>query len=369
MKSTNLQIIAFKARIPLFLLVSIALLSGSVRAQFAEPGDRFSIFPFPIVYYAPETNFVFGAGGNVTFRFKKDSLGAKPSNFTAGAAYSLNKQLLTYLQYKVFADNNNYYFFGEAGYYKYSYNFYGVGENEVSEELYKVDYPRIKINATKLIFPNLYAGLYYQYEDYNIKELDPEGALANNDVPGAEGSLTSAIGPVFVLDSRDTVLYPGKGFYGELSTVFSQDFLGSSYNFNKTVLDLSYYQTVGQNVVLAFNSFNSLVHGEAPFQQQSLFGGNKRMRGYYEGRYIDKNMAVLQTEARFEVYKRLGAVAFVSAGALGNEDQFLRMNEARWSYGAGLRFIINKKDHLNLRLDYALGKNTSGFYFTVGEAF
>lgn len=335
----------------------------------SKNANHYSLFPFPVVYYTPETNFVFGAAANLTFRLSPDTAHHKPSNLTGGAAYSLNKQLLTYLTYQVFTKNNKHYFFGEAGYYRYTYFFYGTGQNEVTEELYKVNFPRIKINATRLVASNLYAGAYYLFEDYNMQDVAENGALAGDNVAGANGSFTSALGPLLVLDTRDQVFYPTSGFYGEFSAIISRGFLGSSHNFSRTVFDLSYYQTLTNWAVLAFNTYNSFVGGNAPFQQQSLLGGEGRMRGYYLGRFIDKNMAVLQTEARFEIYKRLGAVAFASAGALGNENQFLRLNQTRYTYGAGLRFKINKADHLNLRLDYAWGQNTSAFYFTVGEAF
>jgi hypothetical protein len=41
----------------------------------------------------------------------------------------------------------------------------------------------------------------------------------------------------------------------------------------------------------------------------------------------------------------------------------------RSTAGAGLRFRIDRKEKLNLRLDLALGKNSQAIYFTVGEAF
>jgi len=34
-----------------------------------------------------------------------------------------------------------------------------------------------------------------------------------------------------------------------------------------------------------------------------------------------------------------------------------------------VRVQINRKDRINIRIDYGLGKNTSGFYFAFAEAF
>jgi hypothetical protein len=101
----------------------------------------------------------------------------------------------------------------------------------------------------------------------------------------------------------------------------------------------------------------------------SLLGGGKRMRGYYEGRYRDQNVGLLQSELRLDVYKRLGAVVFGSVGVLGSDESLLRLHEPKGAYGAGLRFSLTKRDRLNLRVDYGLARQSSGFYLTVGEAF
>ena len=69
------------------------------------------------------------------------------------------------------------------------------------------------------------------------------------------------------------------------------------------------------------------------------------------------------------MYRQLGAVAFINSGALGGKTDFIRFNAIKYSYGLGLRYTINRKDHLNIRLDYAKGPGTSGIYFTIGEAF
>jgi len=49
-------------------------------------------------------------------------------------------------------------------------------------------------------------------------------------------------------------------------------------------------------------------------------------------------------------------------------DQF-RLDQLLPDIGAGLRFELSKKYHLNLRLDAALGKNSYTWAKGVGEAF
>ena len=47
----------------------------------------------------------------------------------------------------------------------------------------------------------------------------------------------------------------------------------------------------------------------------------------------------------------------------------LRLNAPKYAYGAGLRFRLTKRDRLNLRADYGVAAESSGFYLTLGEAF
>ncbi len=93
------------------------------------------------------------------------------------------------------------------------------------------------------------------------------------------------------------------------------------------------------------------------------------MRGYYEGRFRDQNVALLQSEVRFDLYKRLGGVVFGAVGVLGDNQMLLRPDDPKVAYGAGLRFTVNRRDHLNIRLDYGIGRQSSGLYLTIGEAF
>ncbi len=122
--------------------------------------------------------------------------------------------------------------------------------------------------------------------------------------------------------------------------------------------------------MLALQALGFLNSGEVPLRSYALLGGSNTMRGYYQGRYRDKNMAVVQAEYRAALFWRFGAVAFADLGNVGSELKDLNFQGLKYSYGAGLRFALNKTEKLNLRLDYGIGRNFSnGFYLQLGEAF
>jgi outer membrane protein assembly factor BamA len=93
------------------------------------------------------------------------------------------------------------------------------------------------------------------------------------------------------------------------------------------------------------------------------------MRGYYAGRFRDKNQGVLQAEYRVPLFGRMGAVGFAGIGNVGPELKDIDFKCLKYSYGGGLRIALNKTEKLNLRLDYGLGKHSQGFYLQLGEAF
>ena len=44
-------------------------------------------------------------------------------------------------------------------------------------------------------------------------------------------------------------------------------------------------------------------------------------------------------------------------------------NNLKYSLGAGIRFAINKKERLNVRVDFGLGRKNNAFYIGLTEAF
>jgi len=65
------------------------------------------------------------------------------------------------------------------------------------------------------------------------------------------------------------------------------------------------------------------------------------------------------------VYRRVGMVAFAGLGKVYNPSE-INCDCLHYSYGGGLRYNINKREKLNLRLDYARGDPNYLGYFYLG---
>ena len=96
-------------------------------------------------------------------------------------------------------------------------------------------------------------------------------------------------------------------------------------------------------------------------------GSINRMRGYYEGRYRDKNLMEAQIELRQHVWKRNGIVLWAGLAEVYPDFGELRWNRILPNAGIGYRWEFKKR--VNVRLDYGFTRNGGGFLFNINEAF
>ena len=100
-----------------------------------------------------------------------------------------------------------------------------------------------------------------------------------------------------------------------------------------------------------------------------FIGINDAFRGYFTGRYRDKVSLTVQAEYRWQFFKRWSAVAFGGVAEVARDfDQFSTDNLLP-ALGVGVRWMAAEKNRINVRLDYAVGKDDGYFYLSVGEAF
>lgn len=355
------------------LLLCVFVLKGqNADSLKAKEESQMRIYPLPVIYYTPETRFAFGAVALFNFRFKGESEQSRNSQFQLGGAYTQNDQMLFYAPYQFFVKENKYNIFGQLYYYNYSYNFYGVG-NDVPkdyEELYFVNIPRVRINATQLVRKNLYLGVRYWFDEFDLQQKEEGGLLDRNLVDGSEGGTISSLGLVALYDSRDNYNYPEKGAWLEVLALPNRQEFGSDFNYVRFSLDYVKYKKVASKSVLALNLFGVSNFGEVPFNEMAFIGGRSKMRGYYEGRFRDKHLWMLQAEWRQEIKGKIGAVAFGGIGGIASQLDEFEMENTIPAGGVGLRYRMDEADKINIRLDYGIGLyGSSGIYLTFGEAF
>jgi len=358
----------------LFLcLIFGSQLSATSQSSVADTAKDYSFIALPLVFSTPETSWGFGGATNVTFRFKGEPKTSRPSQFQLGAAYTLNKQFLSYLPFQLFLKEEKYKVYGELGYYRYVYFYYGNGNNtlKANEETFNANYPRVRLNALYGLNKRWFVGLRYWLDGYDVVGVKEDGILDTDEtIVGRMGKgFLSGGGVVVNYDTRDHLFTPRKGMLAEMVLFANGEFLGSDFNFQKIYLDIATYFPIGKNSTLAAQFYSELTAGDPPFYQLSLLGGTKRMRGYLEGRFRDKQYLTSQIEYRFPLFWRLGMTAFATTGRVAPTVGDLFDSNWYYTYGLGLRIMLDTEARINLRIDVGFGEDTSGFYLTFGEAF
>jgi outer membrane protein assembly factor BamA len=324
----------------------------------------------PVVYYTPETKWAFGVLGIYTFKFNSNDSLLKPSQIVPSFVYTTNKQMLASVRYELNV-NKKWLLRGKLGYYIYPYFFSGIGNEHDGgfKEWYDAEYPFFEIDTyRKLSKSKLAVGVKYHYQ--NTKISSPPDSILNANIPGVHGSTMSALGLGINYDSRDYLLSPTKGWYGDFSVLWSDKNFGSSYQDPYLKFDFrKYIPLFKKKDVFALQVYSEIHSGDVPFNLMAMLGGSRRMRGYQQGIYRDRQMMVYQAEYRSRMFFRyLGFTAFGSYGGIGND--FAEVNKNyRYAYGVGLRLAPIPDKRYYIRLDYGIGKNTQGFYIEVGEAF
>ncbi len=335
-------------------------------------GNKYLLAPF--VFYMPETNWVLGSGVKRFFNAggEGDSL-TRVSNTAIFLQYSLNNQIMFEHNYQVFTKKEKYYFVGYYGYSKFPILYFGVGSEAKSTNEEAITFELIKFDnlSYRKIGSHSFAGLGWRYLNmYNVKGTG-NGILENSNTVGKDGSCVSGLNISYQYDTRDNVLTTSTGNFAQIIYSFHHELTGSSHAFQRWQVDLRKFYRPFQHRqdVIAFQTYGYLTSGDVPFNELGLLGGDMIMRGYYVGSFRDKNLLAAQAEYRWQALKRWGLVGFVGFGSVNKSFQEISFNKLLPSYGAGVRFKINRKENVNVRIDYGFGKGQQNLYFFIAEAF
>lgn len=335
-------------------------------AQDADTTRKNTFFPVPVGFYTPETRFGIGAAAVYNFYINKADTISPPSQLQGGFAFTQERQFLAYVPFQLFWNERKWFSFGEVGYYRYNYFFYGVGNSpENREERYGVNFPRIRLNLFRQVYKRWYVGARLWVEEWQFTEFEEGAALASGTVAGNEGGRTYDPGVMVLHDGRDNVLYPTKGWFLEAVTQHAT----GAFGWSRYRADLRHYLPLHDQLTWANQAFVDITTGSTPFYMMAMLGGTKRMRGYYEGRFRDKTGVLYQTELRARIWRRWGATAFWSAGVVDETAAQWSLAHFRNAGGLGIRFELDPEKDLNIRFDVATGPGSTQFYLTFGEAF
>lgn len=329
----------------------------------------------PVVSYAPETNFAFGTGAKYLFKFNGSGDETRVSNMPITLQYTLNNQFFLYSGFEVFTNQEKWVIEGNLLFQNYPRLYYGIGSNAPDSAEEQYDYYQFLLEPIflkQMFHRYLFIGAGFRYNHIYKTQIDPNGLIAQNQPEGFNGSTSVGAELALLFDSRSNVLNAQNGWYFEFTHGLYNKVLGGTNRFNLTRFDLRHYFNVSDKNedIFGFQFVGQFSRGNLPFSEFSFFGGSEIMRGYQEGRFVDRDLLAAQVEYRKNFKdSRWGLVGFAGTGDVYDNVNTFQFKNLKPNYGVGARFSIDKKENLNLRLDYGFGKGTSGFYLSIAEAF
>ncbi len=252
----------------------------------------------------------------------------------------------------------------------FSTSYWGMGYANADNDDNETDYRRNRINAMARFMvklaPNTYIGPFVNYRVTQASDVNEDFSYLWQ---GQDKTIhTYTAGLSFTYDSRDFMLNASKGVFVQIDQTFTPRCFGNGkYNFSTTEATFATYGKLWKGAILAGELHGQFNYGHIPWSQLATVGSNDRMRGYYEGRYNDKNVIEGQVELRQHIKGRNGVVAWV---ALANA--FPDFKNIAWRYtlpNAGVGYRWEFKKRINIRVDYGFTRNGGGFIFNINEAF
>lgn len=362
------------------LLISAPLLfyfacAGTLLARQAQPDStqqkKSGWTGYPFIFYSPETKAGGGGAINYFFREAGSAINARPSSLVPIFVYTQKRQISGTVFADLYWHQEKNHLTGIISYAKWPNFFYGIGNNtaEADKEEYTQQSFTLDLRMQRRARRGMYLGAQYQFLHSKLVEIAKGGRLAQKNISGADAGTASGVGALLSWDTRDNVFNAASGSYYQFSVRTFHERLQSDFDFTNYQIDLRKYFPIKSSHVFAVQGYMNVINGEPPFYMLSLFGGQNFMRGYYEGRYRDKDMLAVQTEYRLPLWKRIGAAGFAGVGEVAPEIGSFAWKNLKTSAGFGLRYLLVPAEKINLRLDFGWGKDSSGFYLAMTEAF
>lgn len=329
------------------------------------------VVPIPNIGASPETGFFYG--GNVTglFKLRKSDSVSRTSNANIEVLKTQLNQIYLGIEHNLFLNSEKYMMRGTNELFEFELNYYGIGPDADNQfEAFTFKQLLLDNNFFLKMKGKSYFGIGYRYHFWKTQKYIQNGFLEQDNVLGFKNSISSGITLTYLLDSRDNIVNTYEGSLISASITANSRWLGGSFNHPAANLEVAHFlPTFTKRHVLALHGVGSFNFQQVPFSEYNMLGGENIKRGFYNGRFRDKQFVAAQLEYRIPLYKRVGLVAFSSIGGVAPKLNSFSFSNMQIAGGGGLRYTLSKKERFNFRIDYGLSSESGFLYIGVGEAF
>lgn len=333
----------------------------------------FKIIPVPLYSYSTDAGHIVGLAKYNLFDMSELDTISQPSKISELITFSTEGRMKIAVGTDLIWKENKYMHFGTIVFKKQPEYILGIG-NDVSID------DAEEFNSSQIEFVNtfymrtvdqLYVGVGFDITSYTDMEFDTLGQFYDNpDINGTEPGTNLGLTLGSFIDKRENRYNPHEGYFLGAKYVIFPDWANNEYKYGKFDIDLRKYFNPWYNHVLAFQTTTTYCHGDVPFYDLAMLGGDSQMRGYYLGALRDNVLIDGQVEYRMAVWSILGITGWLGTGRVAHAYSDLALDGFWLDYGFGLRLKVDSKNDTNLRFDFGFGNGgINGFYINFAEAF
>lgn len=372
---------------------------------------KFMALVLPNISSNPTNGIILGVGGTLGWY-----MGPKENTRVSAAPFTLavtsKDQLISFVKPNFYTKENKYFLQGDWRYYIYTQPTYGLGTNapdttDLPDDFswggmggaddsltfpMKYNYMRIHEIVNRQISGNFYAGLGYHFDYYydiddeklNLETspqlITPHYYYSEKYDFNKSKYMLSGLSVNLLYDSRDNQANPYKGLYANINYRFNLEALGSDRDASSLWVEFRSYHGLSKKTprnLIGFWMYGDFtLSGRQPYMTLPNMGGDQRARagrGYVNGRFRGEKLVYGEVEWRFPISqcsKILGGVIFANAVTADNPNRGVALFEyVQPAVGFGIRVMVNKYFRTNINLDFAIGNQSKGFYFSGQETF
>ncbi len=340
------------------------------------------LFPIIAPGYTPELGGLLVVGGLISFKTNTSDTLIQRSSLPLSFSYSTRGSIVFNAFLKSFWLKDKLRIFGDFWYKDMPDHYWGVGyENGMdtprsdSTTAYNRKWWWINPQVFWQFKKNLFLGVNIDFN--SNKGFNASEGVANDSIYQEYNGrpFNSGIGIIIRLDSRDVPVDTHTGILFDLRTTFYGSFLGGQNNFRVYQVDYKQFVKIkNESQILGWFLKGRFSFGDVPYGEMSQLGSPFDLRGYYWGRFRDNNMIFFLSEYRHRFMNkkgnstRHGPVIWAGAGTIfSNKSDPSNNFKLLPNFGVGYRLELLPR--MNARLDFGIGKNSTGFYFNFNQAF
>jgi hypothetical protein len=350
--------------------LALALPLASAMAQESAPAEEKALRIVPLLTSTPLTGT--GVGLSASYLYQVDEASAK-SQLQVGGQYSNTDSITLFIRNNAFLRGNG--IISDTAILPARTNS-EFEDAELGNTKYRINTFLVSQKLLFRVAESFYAGgtLFYNNTEHNPNNAAGEEFLIKNGIVDLDNG---GFGASVSWDSRENKYFPRDAFWVDVDVTAVPKWLGADRDYGNVTINARYYgPALRKSDVWAHQLFGQYASNDTPDGDLPTLSGKSMLRGFPAGQFRARNLTGAQTEYRYVLegtpfkVTAFAGVAKLSGGSSGDGVGQRDDDGTYWAGGAGLRYAIQRRTGVDLRLDLVTtSQNEESVYLTLNQAF